>query len=143
MSWGNASTFDSQIEGWGQSAPPAPSGAAPSGADPISAVSDLANVGARIGELISANKFQNQMLREQKLQTRNAKISARRQAKFARADAARADRLQSRLAALKAVTGARDNKTIVASVGVIVLAGLFLLATRSPKPKPTNGSTKR
>ena len=138
MSWGNASTFDSQVQGWGQSAPPAPQGA-----DPISAVSDLAVVGARIGELISANKFQNQMLREQKLQARNAKISARRQAKLARADSARAERLQSRLAALKAVTGARANKTIVASVGVIVLAGLFLLATRPPKPKPANGSIKR
>ena len=138
MSWGSLSTFETQTNGWGQAEAPAQ----PPGANPFSAAADLATVGARIGELISANKFQNQMIREEKLQTRNAKISARRQAKFARADSARASRLQARLAALQAVTGARANKTIVASVGVIVLAGLFLLATRAPKKKPTTGSKK-
>lgn len=129
MSWGSLSTFDSQTSaGWGASPPPPP------GADPVSAVADLATVGAQIGELISANKFKNLMLRQARIDSKESKIEARRQAKYARRDQARAQMLQARLAALTSITGARTRKSVIAVVGIVALALVFTVATK-PKQK--------
>lgn len=132
MNWGSWNSFDyDPYQGWG-AAPPPP----PGGADVASAAADLVGVGAQIGELISANKFKNQMLRASKIEAKEAKIAARRNAKFARRDQQRVSMLQARLAALRSISGGRTTRGLVAVGGVIVLAGLFLLAVRKPKKSP-------
>ena len=126
MSWGSLSTFDlDSFSGWGEPAPPK---AGP--ADAASALANLAQVGAQVSDLISQNKFQKQMLREQKLATRTAKIEARRSDKFARRDQARASMLESRLNALQSITGARTKKTVVAVFCVLALSIVFAIAMK-------------
>ena len=108
--------------------------------DVSSAISDLTNVGIQVGELISTNRFQKQMLREKKAENRNVRRANRRMEKYRRKDQARASMLQQRLAALTAITGTRTKNSLIAGIGIVVLAGIFLLATKPPKPQPYKGS---
>ena len=143
--WGNASTWDqsfgktddlSQAEmaalyQKGQTSRAKAAGAS----DLASGLSQLTNIGVQVGELISTNNFQKQLLREKKAEARNAKTAARRQAKFRRKDQARASMLQQRLSALTAITGARTQKALIAGIGIVVLAGVFLmLSDGTPSP---------
>jgi transposase len=97
-------------------------------------IADIANVGIQIGELVSANKAQARLLRASKSSAKSARIAARRQAKYRRKDKARANNLEQRLNALKAITGAGTNKAVIAGIGIIALAAIFAFSQR-PKPK--------
>jgi hypothetical protein len=145
MSWGNASSWENS---WGkaealtdaemiaryqkgQTSRAKSAGAA----DVASGLAQLTNIGVQVGELISTNNFQKRLLREKKKEASNARFAARRQAKFRRTDQARASMLQQRLSALTAITGARTQKALIAGIGIVVLAAVFLIATKAPKPK--------
>ena len=97
---------------------------------------DLTKLGIQIGELIGQNRYQKQMIREKKASARSSRRHARRQRMRARKDQARASMLSERLNALKAITGARTQKALIAGIGIVVLAGVFLMATKQPRYQP-------
>lgn len=143
MGWGSASTWGNA---WGapkteltatQRLAKLEKAQSAAGAGDLAAgLADLSQVGIKIGELISQSKFQKRMLREQKRAAKESKLEARRQSIYRRKDQARASMLQQRLAALQAITGGRNQRAIVAGIGIIVLAGVFMFASRPPKQQP-------
>lgn len=141
MGWGSASTWGNA---WGKTELTATERLAKlekaqrtAGAgDLASGLADLSQIGIKIGELVSQSKFQKRMLREQKRAAKESKLEARRQAIYRRKDQARASMLQQRLAALQAITGGRNQRALVAGIGIIVLAGVFMFASRPPKQPP-------
>jgi transposase len=146
VSWGSASSWErtwGKLEVGGGDPSSSSGGGVVSQSSSLSAsegigiargIADIANVGIQIGELVSANKAQAKLLRVRKSEAKAARIAARRQSKFRRKDKARANNLQQRLDALKAITGAGTNKAVIAGIGIIALAAIFAFSQR-PKPK--------